>query len=103
MNLLNTQLTTSGFCLCVRPQSHCNFKNYFSKKHTSPKKLLKHFRVLKLRKKKKDLTCGFLFKFSTNSILRDCIIVSLKNIYKIISLKNYNFSNTETFIKASDL
>ena len=67
MNLLNTQLTTSGFCLCVRPQSHCNFKNYFYKKHTSPKKLLKHFRVLKLRKKKKRFNLWFsiqiLYKF----------------------------------------
>lgn len=93
-------MTTSGFRLCVRPQCHCNFMNYFSKEDTSPKKVLKHFRVLKL-KKKKDLTCGFLLKFSTNSILRDCIIVSLRNIYKIISLQNYNFSNT--LIKESDL
>ena len=75
--------------------------NYFSKKDTSPKKVLKHFRVLKLKKKKKDLTCGFILKFYTNSILRDCIIIGLRNIYKIISLQNYNFSNA--FIKESDL
>ena len=63
MNLLNTKLTTSGFCLCVRPQSHCNFKNYFSKKHTSSKKLLKHFRVLEKKKR-------FNFWFSIQILYR---------------------------------
>ena len=40
--------------------------NYFSKKDTSPKKVLKHFRVLKLKKKKRFnlwFSIKILYKF----------------------------------------